>query len=153
MKRFMLIFVSLILALNGNANAENITINCDLKKFFTKKNYVSEKIQIPLSQVDATYKNKEFIILDFDKKQVIGASAFIWPEDYKEIIFSDEYVVFKGFGPETEDYFYTDSVLSRYTGELRQVTKVSNSVAKSKPDEGGYESEKIYQCVKTEKKF
>jgi len=46
MKRFILIFVSLILALNGNANAENITINCELKKFFTKKNYVSEKIQI-----------------------------------------------------------------------------------------------------------
>jgi hypothetical protein len=153
MKRFILIFISLILALNGNANAENITINCDLKKFFSKKNYVSKKIQIPLSQVDATYKNKEFIILDFDKKKVISASAFIWPDDYKEIVFSDEYVVFKGFGPETKSYFYKDSVLNRYTGELRSVTQPSKSVAESRPEDAGYESEQIYQCVKTEKKF
>jgi hypothetical protein len=153
MKRFILIFVSLILALNGNANSENITLNCDLKKFFTKKNYISEKIQKPLNQVDSTYLNTEFIILDFDKQQIINSSAVMWLADYKEITFNDDYILFKGFGPETEDYFYTDSILSRYTGELRQVTKVSNSVAKSKPEQGGYESEKIYQCVKTEKKF
>lgn len=152
MKKFLSILI-LSLLFCGVVSAENVTLNCDLKKFFTKKNYVSDKIQKPLSQVDPIYLNTEFIVLDFDKKQIINASAFIWPDDYKKITFRDDYILFEGFGPDTEGYFYKDSVLNRYTGELRQVTRVSNSVAKSKPEEGGYESEQIYQCAKTEKKF
>ena len=152
MKKLLGIVV-LGLLLSGNAYTQETALICELKKYFSRKNLVSKQIETPLNQVDSIYISKQYLVLDFDKKEYIKSSSFIFPTDYQRYTFSDEAVYFVGHGPDTENYFHTSAVLNRYTGELEIKTQTSNAVAKRDPSQGGYRQLLIYECEKDKKKF
>ena len=152
MKKFLGIVV-LGLLLTGNAYTKETPLECELKKYLKKETLLGDKKNVPMSEVAETYKNKEFLILDFDAEKYINSSPFIFPMDYKKFNFSEDSVYFIGYGPETKNYFYYNFVLNRYTGELITTIKPSKSVQKQKPSEAGFELNLIYQCELSEKKF
>ena len=115
--------------------------------------------QIPLSKVDPIYLGKVTLSFDMENEKFLG-SNLIFPTEYKSVLFTDEeiYFITKGF-KDNEDYFYYDTRLNRMTGELTRVTKVTESVVKSrlKNKEAdaywGYKQTQVYQCKVVNKLF
>ena len=151
--RKLLGIVVLGLLIPLNAFSKETSLQCDLKKYLKKETLLQDKKQVPMSEVPESFKNKEFLVLDFDNKKYINSSKFIFPMDYKSFNFSEDSVHFIGYGPGTENYFYYNSILNRYTGELTTIIKPSKIVQKKKPTEAGFELNLIYQCELTKKKF
>ena len=69
MKKLLGIIV-LSLLFGGNAYAKETTLICELKKFYEKRDRTSQKVQIPLNELDLIVLEKEYLVLDFDKKTV-----------------------------------------------------------------------------------
>ena len=67
MKKLLGIIV-LSLLFGGNAYAKETTLICELKKFYEKRDRTSQKVQIPLNELDLIVLEKEYLVLDFDKK-------------------------------------------------------------------------------------
>ena len=76
MKKILGIVV-LSLLLSGNAYTQETALICELKKYFSRKNLVSKQIETPLNQVDAIYISKQYLVLDFDKKDNEYVDIFI----------------------------------------------------------------------------
>ena len=158
MKINILIFF-LVFIFTGNAYSKEVNLSCDLSKFYTRKYMTSDEQQKPLSKVDPMYLGKVSILFDMENKKFLG-SNLIYPIEYKSVLFTEDEIYFmtKGF-KDNKDYFYYDTRLNRITGELTRVTKVTESVVKSrlKNKEAdaywGYKQTQVYQCKVVNKLF
>ena len=103
------------------------------------------------SELCALIKNADIVISNY-----LPRVAQALRVDYDTIKSINEQVIFaniSGYGPDTENYFYYNSILNRYTGELTTIIKPSKIVQKKKPTEAGFELNLIYQCELAKKKF
>jgi hypothetical protein len=154
MKKLLGIMV-LGLLLSGNAYAKETTLICELKKFYEKRDRTSQKVQIPLNELDLIVLEKEYLVLDFDKKKLIKSSSFIILSDYKKLNFTDDALYFKGHGQDTRHLFDTNANLNRFTGELEINMKSTKALYEGTGSsyKGDYEMDRLYQCKKSKKKF
>jgi hypothetical protein len=145
--------IALGLLLSGNAYAKEVTLICELKKFYEKRDSTSQKIQIPLNELDLILLEKQYLVLDFDKRKLIKSSSFIILSDYKKLNFTDDALYFKGHGQDTKNFSDTNAILNRFTGELEMHMKSTKALYEVLKTEEGYEMDRLYQCKKSKKKF